>query len=486
MALIEDTQVLQVLRGFNPWWMRGSIPEDLTKKVRRLAFYEVWRLINEPSFRRAVLLSGARRVGKTTILHQLAQQLLEDGTSPNQILYASFDHPILKLTSLDRIINVFQNNVSGGEARLVLLLDELHYAADWDHYLKLLVDRHPGYRIVTTGSASSILETEGAESGVGRWTGIKIPTLSFYEYVELLDLPRPKLGEVIKPTQLAQLPWTEAQRVLTQCLPLEPHFHRYLLIGGFPEMALMQDIPRAQRLLREDVVDKVLKRDMTALYGVRNILELERLFIYLCLHSGEIIIQDSIAKESGASRPTVANNLKYLEMANLIYRSDPIDLSGKKALKPKPKIYLSDPAIRNAVLLKGEEVLADPAEMGLIVETAVFKHLSSFYYKHQPRIGYWRVPRTEKEVDIVVALPNGKQIIAEVKYRENPQIAPNDGSVEFIRQREVVSAFIVTKRPESFGPLKGLTPEGKPAPFLVPAFAFLYLLGHAERAGLSE
>ena len=59
--------------------------------------------------------------------------------------------------------------------------------------------------------------------------------------------------------------------------------------AGFPEPALTDDLTRCQRLLREDIVDKVLKRDMTAFYGVRRVLEIERLFLYLCYHDGGIL-----------------------------------------------------------------------------------------------------------------------------------------------------------------------------------------------------
>ena len=72
-------------------------------------------------------------------------------------------------------------------------------------------------------------------------------------------------------------------------LPLTGHFHDYLLRGGFPEPALTDGLTRCQRLLREDIVDKVLKRDMTAFYGVRRVLEIERLFLYLCYHDGGIL-----------------------------------------------------------------------------------------------------------------------------------------------------------------------------------------------------
>ena len=67
------------------------------------------------------------------------------------------------------------------------------------------------------------------------------------------------------------------------------HFHEDPLRGGFPQCALVPNVELAQKLLREDIVDKVLKRDMTALFGVRRVLELEQTFLYLCLHDGGLL-----------------------------------------------------------------------------------------------------------------------------------------------------------------------------------------------------
>lgn len=479
MSFISDTEILGVLRGFNPWWFTGEVSEDQAKRVRRIAYYETRNLMEKT--RRAILLSGARRVGKTTILYQLMREALAKKTfAAHQVLYVSFDHPILKLASLDKILDVFEQNVSGGSKEALIALDEIHYASEWNTWLKLIVDQNPGYRILATGSASTVLEKDGAESGVGRWLTVRIPTLSFYEYVEIRHIPAPRLPDKLKLTQLPVLPPREAHGYLTHCLPLQDHFHRYLLHGGFPETALLDDLDLAHRILRDDVVDKVLRRDMTALYGVRNVLDVERLFIFLCLHSGQIIVQEVLSREMGVTRATVANDLHFLELANLIYRSNPIEIGGKKALKPKPKIYLADPALRNAVLLKGQEVLADPDEMGTIVETTVFKHLYSFYYPERPRVGYWRDARTQKEVDVVLALPSGKYIAAEVKYREEPSISGKEGIVEFAQTHEMAAALVITKHARDFGPLPFTNAQGS-APFQVPAFAFLYLLGHAER-----
>jgi predicted AAA+ superfamily ATPase len=170
----------------------------------------------------------------------------------------------------------------------------------------------------------------------------------------------------------------ELEQLMAKLQTLEKHFHRYLLIGGFPEIAKTDDISYAQRIIREDVVDKVLKRDMVSLFNVRNIDELERIFLYLCMTTGNIIEASTISSNMEIARPTVAKYMSLLELANLIYIAYPIEMSGKKVLKAKPKVYLADSAIRNAVLVHGEEILQDPDQMGMIVESAVYKHVKTF------------------------------------------------------------------------------------------------------------
>lgn len=485
MPFIEESEVFSIMRGYNPWWTTGVVPRDLAKKVRRLAFYDTVRWLERRDMHRAVVLSGARRVGKTTILHQIAEKALSEWVSPREVLFVSLDHPVFKLTTLDKIIDLFRMNVSDGSSQTVILLDEIQYAPDWDRFLKVLVDRNPDFKIVATGSASTLLGERGTESGVGRWLEIKVPTLSFYEYALLKDLPRPTLPRGVAPARLTTLPPPEARNVLHACASLEPHFHRYLLQGGFPETAFMEETAAAQRLLREDVVDKVLKRDIVSLYRIRNVLELERLFIYLCLHSGGIIVKEKLAKELQIARPTVEKDLELLEFSNLIYRSNPIELAGKRNLRPLTKVYIADPALRNAVLLKGDEVLTDPDQMGTIVETTVFKHLHAFFHPEHPRIGYWRAPGTQREVDVVVALPGGSHIAVEVKYRERAEVENDSGLIAFINGNEVSGAFLVTKRLENAGPVEAaaLLP-GKPKPWRIPAYTFLYLLGHEEHERL--
>lgn len=137
---------------------------------------------------------------------------------------------------------------------------------------------------------------------------------------------------------------------------------------------------------------------MTALLGVRNVNDLEKLFIYLCLHSGGILAHNACARALETATSTVAYHLALLEQANLIYRLPPAALGGKKVLKARNKYYLVDAALRNAILLKGEVIFTNPDEMGLIVEITVLRHLYAYYDRDIPEVVYWREFTSGKEV----------------------------------------------------------------------------------------
>ncbi|HVI41947.1 MAG TPA: DUF4143 domain-containing protein, partial [Anaerovoracaceae bacterium] len=197
-----------------------------------------------------------------------------------------------------------------------------------------------------------------------------------------------------------------------------------------------------------------------------------------CNVSSNIVSIEAIAKElNGVSRPTVENYIRFLESANLIYLSYPVEMGSKKVLKASPKIYIADAAIRNAVLMDGD-LLTDPDEMGKMVETAVYKHVAAFYYQRAAKIGYYRGGKKDKEIDIVVDYPNIKNILIEVKYREQAPISDNDAICEL--SNEAIAAIVVTKRFDDYGTHN--TPNGSKL-LRIPAFAFLYLLGHAEKNG---
>lgn len=384
---------------------------------------------------------------------------------------------MLKLSAMNEILECYHENIYPDQD-VYYFFDEIQYAQDWDKWLKAIYDMQPDTKMVATGSASPVLVKGSQESGAGRWSAIQVPTLSFYEYCELLNVDRPDLPDDLKITPLVYKTQQERTQIMLQLSKVQNHFNRYLQVGGFPEMALADNDILAQQVMREDVVDKVLKRDLPSLYKIRNATELERIFLYLCNVSSEIVSIEAIAKElNGVSRPTVENYIEYLESANLIYQSWPVNMAGKKVLKASPKIYIADAAIRNAVLMD-DSMLSDPVEMGKVVETAVYKHVAAFYYQQAASVGYYRGGKRGKEIDVVVEYSNSKNILIEVKYREGAPIPDDSVIVEL--SGEAAASIVVTKTADDFGVHN--TKSGKDL-IRIPAFAFLYLLGHAEKHG---
>lgn len=474
-GIVEDSETLKVLEGFNPWWTEKpfAVPD-----FERLGFHACRAFLDDQTLRRAILLSGPRRVGKTTILLQLARSFARE-LDPHSILYLTLDHPVLRLLGVREVLRLYHENFYPEGRPVLLLVDEVQYAMGWETEIKLLVDHAANYRIVATGSASIVHREALAESGAGRWLTVPVPTLSFLEFVHIRGEDAPDVSRELRPSDLFEKKAPELRQIAQKLRPLLPVFQRYLLVGGFPETARQNDITLCQRLLREDVVERVLKRDMTALFGVRNIDDLEKVFIYLCLHTGGIVGHKTVADALGTSTSTVANHLSLLEQANLVYRLPPEGLSGKKILKPRNKYYLVDAALRNAVLLHGDEILRNPKEMGVIVETTVLRHVFAYYYRDTPHISYWRDAPTDKEVDIIVRSP-AYVFPFEVKYREDADLGASSGLAIYCKQvKDVRSAYWVTKRDEDFGRVH--LPGVDARLLKVPAHILTYLLGQAER-----
>lgn len=529
MSIFSEEEVLNIINTYNPWWKLGTMPEKYKKPTKRVVYYEAEKMLNYEQIKRYILLSGARRVGKTTIMYQLIEDLLKKGITAKNILYLSLDNPILKFGTLDKIIEIYMETYAP-EGQVYIFLDEIQYSKDWDKWLKVFYDQQKEWKIVATGSSSPLIEQGTSESGVGRWVTLKVPTLSFYEYCELIEENKkdnkeieefirknfkskvlskelgkenPETKKIIEETlikvmaeeiyknsiiykinqglpekfsieKLENYKDKQFQEILDLLEPVKKHFNNYLITGGFPELVNVEDNQMAQKILREDIVDKVLKRDMPELFGIRNISVLEKVFLYLCFESSNIINYTSMAQDlDGVSVPTLQDYIKYLESSNLIYISNPLGINGTKLLNKRPKIYVVDSAIRNAVLMK-EDVLTNPTEMGYVVETAVYRHMHTFIKNTTGSIGYYREGKTDKEIDIVTNSVKNN-LYLEVKYREKAKIS-NDNPIFKMTKKED-KLFMITKNREDSGILE--LENGKKL-VKIPAYAFLFLIGLEE------
>jgi predicted AAA+ superfamily ATPase len=481
---VSKEELIAVLSQFNPWW-RGEAIADLPN-WHRPAFRELHTWLTAPPAQRAILLSGARQIGKTTLLLQAAAALLQAGTPAANILYATFDHPLLKLAGIDAVLAAWRDREPRAEGPEYLLLDEAQFIRDWGTWIKHQVDFQKQRRIAFTGSAMPLVEV-GQESGVGRWHTIRLTTLSFYEYLQLKKTALPELPALRSLRELFDWTAPELLRSSEIATAYVAHFHEYLLRGGFPQTAQVESITQAQRLLREDIIDKVLKRDMTALFGVRRVLDLEHTFLYLCLHDGGLLDMVDLCSNLEVKRPTAQNFIELLEATHLIYRLPPFGY-GKDVLRARFKVYLADAAIAPAVMLKGKAILEDPAALGIATETSVFKHLFARYYTQNVRFTYWR-GKKDREVDLVAEV-DGHIIPFEVKYRAQHTGARDlKGLLELCESKAITRAYVVTKSLNDFGLLSDM-PVNRKTPtqiMRIPAPLLCYWMGALEmNSGLQD
>ena len=166
-------QDIEKRRSFdNPWWIiDGTVASSYRELPRRSYFDPFYRLVTAREVRRAIILLGPRRVGKTVILHQTISELLQRGTPGTSILFLSLETPIYTDTGLETFVLRFIERFGHTrESPLTIIFDEIQYLKDWEVHLKSLVDSYPAIRFIASGSAAAALRLKSRESGAGRFT----------------------------------------------------------------------------------------------------------------------------------------------------------------------------------------------------------------------------------------------------------------------------------------------------------------------------
>ena len=381
-------QVYSRIRFENPWWEQGSIDSYYEGLTRRKYFHLLFPHIIQRSIKRALILMGPRRVGKTVLLYQSIQQLIDDGVPPHKINYFSIETPLFNGISLEELVNIsLKLNKLSTDDELYFFFDEIQYLKDWERHLKSLVDSYHNFKFIVSGSAAAALKLLSQESGAGRFTEFALPPLTFHEYLFLTG--HDNLFEEVREVKEGSDATVLNMKVINQ------KFIEYINYGGYPELSLSEEMKtNPGRYIRNDIIDKVLLRDLPSLYGINDIQELNALFTYLAYHSGDELSLDELSQNSGVAKNTIKKYITYLEAAFLIKVIHRVDHNAKKFKRANfYKIYLTNCSIRSALFSPLEPT--DNA-MGNMVETAVF---SQWHHNQNKPLFYARWK--SGEVDMV-------------------------------------------------------------------------------------
>jgi len=440
-------QILEKLRFENSWWQTSEIGTHYSSMKKREYFKLLFPLITDRKVKRAVVLMGPRRVGKTVMLFQAMQELINNGVPAKNICYFSVETPIYNGIGLEELLNHFiEATENKSTNNLYVFFDEIQYLKDWEVHLKTLVDSYHSVKFIVSGSAAAALKLKSTESGAGRFTDFILPPLTFHEYLSLKGIE-----DLMK--ENAVYHEIDGRKVVTirsfetnSITDLNNHFIDYINYGGYPEVSLSTDIQAEPgRYIKNDIIDKVLMKDLPILYGIEDVQELNSLFTYIAYNTGSEMSLDKISQSSSVSKQTIQKYISYLEAAFLIKVVHRIDYNAKKFKRANFfKIYLTNPSLRCALFSPIKE---DDAFAGHLVETAIF---SQWNHSESP-LYYARWDKGEIDiVDLFGAEAPGW--VVEIKWSnkcaENPKEL--DNVLSFCQKNSVneisVTTYDVTKK----------------------------------------
>jgi predicted AAA+ superfamily ATPase len=182
---------LELLGFYNKWWLTGKIPRELYQDFKRGIFSILEGGLPYASVsNRIISLIGLRRTGKTTILYQLIQSLLNK-IDPKRVLFLNISDPLIANNSqfLEDLLKeyqktILQENFSQLTEPVYIFFDEIQYLPGWELFLKRYIDLKFKIKFIITGSASLKIVKKSKESLVGRLDEQRLHPLSFREFIE--------------------------------------------------------------------------------------------------------------------------------------------------------------------------------------------------------------------------------------------------------------------------------------------------------------
>ena len=167
-----EKQITDRLKIDNPWWITDVIPTYLSEMQPRMYLDIFYPIATNSNIRRAVVLMGPRRVGKTVMLYHTIQRLINEGVPSRNIIYVSVETPIYNGIALEQLFTLAKQIVGKADAndeKFYVFFDEIQYLKDWEIHLKSLVDTYYNTKFVVSGSAAAALKKQSNESGAGRF-----------------------------------------------------------------------------------------------------------------------------------------------------------------------------------------------------------------------------------------------------------------------------------------------------------------------------
>ncbi len=306
----------------------------------------------------ARVIIGMRRSGKTYLLFQEMQRLVDAGVERNRLLYVNFEDDRLQPIGpdvLDRTLETFYRlNPAARSKDAYLFLDEIQVVEGWSRFARRVLDTETA-RLYVSGSSAKMLSTEVSTEFRGRGYTVELLPLSFAETLLYSDVSLPTT--------------TPGSRMRSQ---LEAAFTDYLRVGGFPDVQELAEAERIQTL--QDYVQLVLLRDIIDRHEVKNVHAVRFFALALLQSSGSLTSVNKLANDLksrgiAVGKSTLYDLLDYFVDAFLLFTIPVFDRSLRVREANPKKAYAIDPGLAFAVSPAGV------SNLGARLENAVYLEL---------------------------------------------------------------------------------------------------------------
>ena len=305
--------IRSVLPDSNEWW-KGKF--ELEYHERNILGH-VSKFLSLPQI---IALTGLRRVGKTTLMFKIASDFIDGGLDPKNVIYFSFDD--FRDAQVSEVIKEYEElmgkNIKDG--KYLLLLDEIQKLANWEDQVKRIYDIYgKRVKIILSGSESLFLRNKSKETLSGRIFEFKVNTLSFMEFLRFKE--------------------TEFQPIELYERELAGAFQQFIQTQGFPELVGIEDREIILKYIRESIIEKIVYRDISQLFKVRDVGVLDSLLKIIIDRPGQLVDISDLGKELNVSRQTVSNYLMYLEESFLVRKMYNFSSDRRKTERKLKKYY---------------------------------------------------------------------------------------------------------------------------------------------------
>lgn len=423
--------IKQSLITNNIWWKKEKInPQFLLGRKRE----EFKSIINKIDEKRILSIIGPRRVGKSTLMYQTINYLLEDKKiNSKRILLFSGDDPSLFFDKNDKLSNVLEiyfneileEDISKLKSKVYIFIDEIHFIKNWQNYLKICFDRKYNIKFIVTGSSSIHLFKDANESLLGRIENIYVLPLTFNQFLnfhmtyvsekEDINLPKFDLDNPeISFRNLEEIYYNKELKITIQKILKE-----YILVGGYPEYFEEKDIDIWQRRLADDIITRGIYKDILTMYNIKSPEILEKLMYYIANNSSQTFSYSGMTGNFSIDTVTLISYIGYLKQAFLINILENYSTNIGKIIRSNKKLSILDNGIQNS-LLKRKEINTN--DMGHIVESMVEFDIRLLCEKENYNEYYYRNSNKE-EIDIIL---DRKIDIIPIEVKYTNQIESSD------------------------------------------------------------